>query len=734
MQKAVPAHVNFLSGGGEMGQLIRSVNWAETPLGPPEEWPPCLKISISIMLHSGYPMFIWWGPDLTMFHNDAYLPVLGKKHPEALGKSARKMWSEIWHDVGPLAENVFQGKEVYLQDLLLYLGRKGFLEETYWTFSYSPIISEDGSVSGLFCACNEETRKIIGLRRLRTLQQITGLSSQAETVEEVGKGSLDILSENGNDIPFSFLYLMDTDGNAVLVGSTGIPGQKDKTEKIDLLSGDTMGKWPLDSVMKMRKPYLLRDLKSELNFNVQTHSGIINSAAVMPLQRSGGEELAGFLVCGISPAQEYDEDYQNYFITTAAQISTAIADIKAFEAERKRSESLLELARLKDQAEQNIHNLFMQAPVGIVIVKGDNYEVELVNASYLPIVQKTYEDLIHKSIFETIPEIEKQGFREILNATRETGETYHLHEYKTIINRNGRDETIYLNVVYQPIKELDGSYDRVMALVVEVTEAVVARKKIEELNHLLEEQVDNRTKDLKQANAELERSNKELEQFAYAASHDMQEPLRKIQTFASFLTDDNKPATAETNKKYISKIQESAKRMSGIIEDLLNYSYQGTENKFTNTDLNEIVANVIYDLELLVNQKSALIQYDNLPVIEAVPSQMHQLFYNLINNSLKFSKVSEPPRIFITSRLTENPAGVPGVSLNLSDNGIGFEPEYADKIFQLFKRLNDKHSYSGSGIGLALCKKIVNNHNGSIVAEGELNKGASFDIWLPVKQ
>ncbi|HEU0111594.1 MAG TPA: ATP-binding protein, partial [Flavisolibacter sp.] len=190
----------------------------------------------------------------------------------------------------------------------------------------------------------------------------------------------------------------------------------------------------------------------------------------------------------------------------------------------------------------------------------------------------------------------------------------------------------------------------------------------------------------------------------------------------------------ETNKKYISKIQESAKRMSGIIEDLLNYSYQGTENKFTNTDLNEIVANVIYDLELLVNQKSALIQYDNLPVIEAVPSQMHQLFYNLINNSLKFSKVSEPPRIFITSRLTENPAGVLGVSLNLSDNGIGFEPEYADKIFQLFKRLNDKHSYSGSGIGLALCKKIVNNHNGSIVAEGELNKGASFDIWLPVKQ
>ena len=730
----VTANVNFLSGGGEMGHRIRSTDWSQTSLGPVHQWPPCLKIGLSIMLRSGYPMFIWWGKDLIMFHNDAYLPVLGKKHPEALGKSARLMWAEIWQQVGPLAETVFGGKEVYLQDLLMYLGRKGFLEETYWTFSYSPIINEEGEVGGLFCACNEETRKIIGQRRLKTLQEITGLSMQFKNAEEVSRAAIDVLAGNIHDIPFSLLYLVNKEKtSARLVKTFGIDSSALPTTVA--LQDNQSDFWKLQTVLKSRKPIFIDGFPEELTNNVQIVRGDIHSVCTLPLQRSTQDQLPGFLVCGLSSFLEFNEEYQNYLTTTAAQISSAISDVKAFKTERKRVEALLELARSKNKAEQDIHNLFMQAPVGILILEGQNYVIKLVNDFYLPVVQRRHEDMIGKPIFEALPEVEHQGFREIMDKVLLTGQPFFHHEHKTRLHRNGHDEDTYLNIVYQPLKELDGTINRIMILVNEVTEQVLARKKMEELNRVLEEEVEARTKDLKQANTELERSNKELEQFAYAASHDMQEPLRKIQTFASFLTDTNKEPLSETNIKYISKIQESAKRMSGIINDLLNYSYQSNEKKLVTTDLNKVVADVIFDLELLITQKNAQISYTDLPVLQAVPSQMHQLFYNLLNNSLKFSKPDVQPVINITcTLLQESSTDSVSARISVKDNGIGFEPEYADKIFQLFRRLNDRHSFSGSGIGLALCKKIVTNHNGTINTYSEVNRGANFVITLPLEQ
>src|SRR5688572_10523474 len=153
--------LDFLKGGGEMGALIRAYDWSTTSLGPPIAWPQSLKTSIAIMLRSGYPIFVWWGPEMIMFHNDAYLPVLGKKHPYALGKSATLIWSEIWDQIGPMMDNVLnKGEQIYAKDLLFLLGRKGFSEECYFTFSYSPIPNHDGGVGGIFCASNEETQKV----------------------------------------------------------------------------------------------------------------------------------------------------------------------------------------------------------------------------------------------------------------------------------------------------------------------------------------------------------------------------------------------------------------------------------------------------------------------------------------------------------------------------------------------------------------------------------------------
>ncbi len=251
----------------------------------------------------------------------------------------------------------------------------------------------------------------------------------------------------------------------------------------------------------------------------------------------------------------------------------------------------------------------------------------------------------------------------------------------------------------------------------------------------LEKEVELRTIELRQANQQLIRYNEELEQFAYAASHDLQEPLRKIQTFAGMLEERNCNELNEAGKNYLSKILKSTERMSGIINDLLAYSRQSrTDELFEETNLNVIVENVLSDVELMIQQKGAQILCDVLPNIKAIPSQMNRLFYNLINNSLKFSNPDIPPKIHISVQkyVPDENGKLPSfIEFIVSDNGIGFEQKYADRIFQLFQRLNDKHSYNGNGIGLALCKKIVQNHYGEISAEGQPNNGAVFHLKFP---
>jgi signal transduction histidine kinase len=253
--------------------------------------------------------------------------------------------------------------------------------------------------------------------------------------------------------------------------------------------------------------------------------------------------------------------------------------------------------------------------------------------------------------------------------------------------------------------------------------------------------VEQRSLEVIATNLELEKRNKELEQFAYAASHDMQEPLRKIHTFSSILKQHSAGELDEKGKLYLSKIEASVARMKLIIEDILNYSQSTSEvNAKEYVDLNEVMELVKNDLELVIEEKSAVIIKDHLPVIYAVPAQIQQLFYNLFSNALKFVDHSVRPRIEVRYYVVngtdpELPAGMEHSSfakISVSDNGIGFEQEYADKIFSLFKRLHGRSEFGGTGIGLALCKKVAENHGGNIYAESTPGKGSVFTILLPL--
>jgi signal transduction histidine kinase len=271
----------------------------------------------------------------------------------------------------------------------------------------------------------------------------------------------------------------------------------------------------------------------------------------------------------------------------------------------------------------------------------------------------------------------------------------------------------------------------------EILQRKNAQSEVEQLNQKLEEKVASRTQQLLRLNEELEASNTELAQYASLASHDLQEPLRKIMTFSQLLEEQFMSDSPDA-RYYLQKIFASSARMRNLINDLLNYSRLAVEAYLSPVDLNEVLSDTLSDLEVPIREKKVLIQTGPMPTVEAIPGHMQQLFLNLISNSIKFSRPDQPPRIEISSTcIAEKSLEVPPdptgsfVRLAFRDNGIGFEEKYNDKIFTIFQRLHGQKQYAGTGIGLAIVKKIVDKHNGLIAVTSRVGEGTTFSIVLP---
>ncbi|ANE50454.1 ATP-binding protein [Flavisolibacter tropicus] len=1257
-----PAHtLEFLAGGGELGEMIRKFDWSSTPLGPFEKWPQSLRTCIRIMLTSRQPIWIGWGKDLIKFYNDPYKAIVGGKHPWALGSPASMVWKDIWRDIEPMLKQVMEKDEgTYVESQLLIMERNGYPEETYYTFSYTPIPGDDGKTEGMFCANTDDTDKIISERQLRTLTQLGKRLTDCQSNRDVIEKTIYTLQENPYDFPFA-LFRTIADGKAILERSTLLDAEQKIFPKDIHLNSDDPVALAINMALYTGELQVFKNPKERLPtvptgaWQVPPTQGII-----IPIIQTGINEPYGILSVGANPYRLLNEKYLSFITLVGDQVATAFADVHVLEEERKRSEALAEIDKAKTiffsnishefrtpltlllgpieevmndpdtigenkvrmdvayrnalrmqrlvntllefsrieagrlegrftkvdicsftqelastfrsaiekagmqlkfdysaiqsdvyvdvdmwekivlnlisnafkyskegtisisvkevsqkilfsvtdtgvgipqdhlskifdrfhrieniqgrsqegsgiglamvkelvrlhqgvidvestvgkgstftvaipvgldhlpenkivkdaaapittryanafvqeamkwiptseselqeaglpisskeislldtppsdkkykvlvaddnrdmreylerllsvqfevitavdgedayqkvlqhypdllltdvmmprldgfgllekvrqhpdskmipvillsarageeakvegleagaddylvkpfsakellarvdanikisktriAAAKNLKDIIQQSQIATTLLQGPSFVIELANEKALELWGRSHEEVINRPILQALPEIAEQGFGYLLEDVFTTGRIHKAYEIPVELVRFGKPELVYLNFIYQPLRNDDNKITSIIAVGLDVTEQVISRKKLEqsekELNELanavpqlvwaaneagkityyndrvaefagaykneddtwswqglvhpddakatenawsqalehgtvyqaehrvqmkdgsyrwylsrgypykdkdgniikwfgsatdihaskehatiLEAEVKKRTAELSELNVSLKRSNSELQQFAHVASHDLREPLRKIKTFIGRLADDPGNSLTERSTTFVQKVNSASDRMFSMIEGVLNYSVLNTsDQRIEAVQLSTLIQNIESDLELLITQKKAVIRYSALPVIEGSAVLLYQLFYNLINNSLKFSKPDTPPVIDIDAT-DEHGHEKEWTLIKVQDNGIGFEQEYAEKIFESFTRLNSKDQFEGTGLGLSLCKRIVERHGGYIEATGELDKGASFSIHLPIIQ
>jgi PAS domain S-box-containing protein len=340
-----------------MGARMRALDWTRTALGHPSRWPQSLKTIVRVMLDSRYAMWMLWGPDLTFFCNDAYLPTVGLKASWVLGARSDKVWEEIWPDIGPRIARVLElGQATWDEGLLLFLERSGFTEETYHTFSYSPVYNDESRIAGMLCVVTEVTNRVIGERRLNVLRDLAARPTGLESVEQSCERLCEVLGQCTLDTPFAALYLNDS-GRRQLRRVAHTLGAAGDVLPATLSVEDPL--WPIRPLIEHEGEQESIDLA---RMGIAIPSGpwpdLVQLALLLPLKGAGSESVAGLLIVGISPRRPLDADYRSFLELAARQIATAIADARAYEAQRLRAEALAEIDRAKTVFFSNVSHEF----------------------------------------------------------------------------------------------------------------------------------------------------------------------------------------------------------------------------------------------------------------------------------------------------------------------------------------------------------------------------------------
>lgn len=764
----------FIEGGGEMGELTRSYNWSQTSIGSQENWPQSLQTTIGIVLNSKFPMFVWWGNDLIQFYNDAYRPSFGKtgKHPAALGQKGEECWPEIWPIIKPLIDQVLNGGEAtWSQDQLVPIYRNGTLEDVYWTFSYSPIKDEDGTVRGVLVVCNETTNSVLANKKIEESEKRFRSLIESAPVPMCLYSGREMKIEIVNDA------LLATWGrDRSVIGKT-------LQEAIPELKGQPFLKL-LDDVFTTGVPYVIK-----------------NAEAKVVREGSLGNY---YYDLWYTPMFDSDNNIDGVLATGVDVTEKVIAQKKT------------------EESENNLRNIIMQSPAAMCIFRNVEHVVEIANDRMLEVWGKPSEAVVGKPIFVGLPEVKNQGFEDLLNGVYTTGKTYKANGVPVLLPRETGIETVYIDFVYEAFREPDGIISGVMAVATDVTEQVLSAKNLQlseerlriaidagglgmfELDYSSPDKLittarfdeifgfDNKVlrdefvsvihpddlsirnyahkeslttgkifyevriinqekikwvriagkilynKDKKherllgivdditnQKNLQEQKDN-----FIAMASHELKTPVTSIKAYGQVLEEilRNKGNLVEAGMMV--RMDTQVNRLNNLISDLLNITKINSgklEYHKTDFDFNELVKEMTEELQRTTNKHKLHVNAPEAITVFADKERISQVITNFISNAIKYSPDGEI--INISTTINENE-----IICCVQDFGIGINAESQQKVFEQFYRVNDeKHqSFQGLGLGLYISSEIIKREGGKIWVKSTEGKGSEFYFSLPI--
>lgn len=620
---------------------------------------------------------IFRGKDMVIeMANAMYLELITRPLEAVVGRSLYDVLPEVKQSVKPLLDNVWETATPYYgNEFPVTLYRRGKPELVYFNFVYQPLKNNRGEIDGVMVAATDVTADVEAKHSLvQSELQFRNLVMQSPIAMAIFKGR-DMVIDMANHTMLETMWRRPSEevtGRTLLDVFPELEGQK-FPELLQRVFNTGVAHKEKEAVAYVDGPDGMRkfylDFEYTPLFNLEKNVYAI-MATVYDVTERKEQEMA--LRLSEEKFRVLGETLPQMIWTTDAEGSLNYASKRYFEF------TGMTLAELNGIGWFNVihpDDLVRNLPIWKdAVARGVEYQIE----HRMRKADGTY----RWHLTRTVPQKDAEG-----NVKMWVGSTTDIHEGKMFIDQ-------------------------------------------------LEAQVQERTKALQRSNDDLRNSNEELAQFAYVASHDLQEPLRKIQTFASRLLDTEYNNITEKGKDYFTRMQAAAQRMRQLIEDLLSFSRTSNngEQLFEYVDLTQVLMRVKELLSEQIEKKEAVIEYDMLPVLSAIPYQIEQLFMNLLNNALKFSRKGVKPliKVKMEDSVYTLVGGIPYHKITIADNGIGFDPQFSERIFQVFQRLHVRNEFEGTGIGLAICKKIMDNHKGMITAEGWPDEGAVFTLLFPI--
>jgi PAS domain S-box-containing protein len=646
--------VCFLEGGGEMGALTRAHNWASSPLGPVHAWPDSLRTTLGILLNSRFPMFLFWGPEHICFYNDAYRPSLGNegKHPGALGRPGTEVWPEVWHILQPLIDDVFAGKEAqWFEDRLVPIYRNGRMEDVYWSFSYSPVKSENGQVSGVLVVCTETTAHVIRKHEDNQKMHFAIEAAELITWDYNVVGNLFTANERYATwfgLPYTEYFDMND--------TVAIVAEEDRDRVLDAF----MASLNSDSV-----PY-------DVEYTIRP-----NGLPERVLRAKG-------------KVKRNEEGM-------ALRFSGTIQDVTQQARARQQIKDSEERFRIMADAAPNI--VWALNPDGSLRYM-NKYGLEFLGISLDELMLHSWKPYMHPD--------------DLLATTLNVSPAIYnnqLHKQEMRL-RSKQGEYRWFLSQGAPSYYSNGELYGYVGSGIDITE----RKKAEEalaLNNML-----------------LTQTNNDLDNFIYTASHDLKSPISNIEGLLQALLRTLPAESLESERAHriTSLMQDSVERFKktiGNLTEVVKLQKEYSEDA-RSVQLARVIQEVQLDLDPLIQSTNATLAIDTdaCPAIYFTEKNLRSIIYNLVSNGIKYSRPGGTPHISIRSQ------SIPGYcQLIVSDNGLGIAKGKIGQLFTMFKRFHDH--VEGSGIGLYIVKKIIDNAGGYIEVESTVGEGTTFAVYFP---